>query len=334
MTVPTPEERPGPPDQRWPGWAVDAAIAAAWAAALSAAMSAALAPAALVGGLLAWMAGKVFEGAEDVARRARRAAVRRFLISQMAQEDIRDAVRPAIEGATADGWVAGRRSAEAVVDAVRDAANPGLLDDPAVRIVVDWSDFVPGHPDAAAQVLSADGGDVRWLTLLANAGVTVKGVAEHRLDEIAMVLADGLERGANLDELTTALRGVLDDADWAQMTAWTETNRAMSAAAVAQYGDMGLEASQWQTAYDQRVCRRCQRNEQAGAVPLGEEFPSGDAHPPGHPRCRCALVPVIGDDEFMAELDALAGIDNPPDGVDYLGQQRGYAPARHTPGKG
>lgn len=301
MTPPTtpPPGQPVPPgDLRWPGWAVDVAAAAAGALALASALSAAVGVGALVAALAMWhRSGR--RGVTGVTS----GDVLDWLARRGVTDDVRQALDAPLRNIMADGWEIGALSAEAIVEHVQ--AGHDVRDD-AVVASVDWLRFVPGRPDAARLVLSEDGADVGLLELLERAGVTIDSVASTRLDEIAMVLADGLEQGRTIDEIALALRGVLDNAVWAKTTAWTETNRAMSAAALAGYTESGFGASEWMTAFDQRVCPKCGRNEDAGPVPIGEPFPSGDLHPPGHPRCRCALVPVVDADvDFMAELDAL-----------------------------
>jgi hypothetical protein len=48
-------------------------------------------------------------------------------------------------------------------------------------------------------------------------------------------------------------------------------------------------------------CEICQQNAEASPIPIDEDFPSGDDAPAAHPRCECALGPVIdapeGDNE-------------------------------------
>jgi SPP1 gp7 family putative phage head morphogenesis protein len=295
-TTPPPGQPVPPGDPRWPGWAVDVAIAAAGALALASALSAAVGVAALVAAAAMWhRRGRRKVTSEDV---------RGWLARRGVADDVVQALDAPLRNVLADGWEAGSLAAEAIVGHVQ--AGHDVRDD-AVTATVDWARFVPGRPDAARLVLSEDGADVGLLELLERADVTISGVAQTRLDEIAAVLADGLEQGRTIDEIAMALRGVLDNPVWAKTVAWTETNRAMSAAALAGYAEAGFGASEWMTALDQRVCPRCGRNEDAGPVPIGEPYPSGDEHPPGHPRCRCALVPVVdADADFMAELDALA----------------------------
>ncbi|HXY28172.1 MAG TPA: hypothetical protein VEH82_07800, partial [Acidimicrobiales bacterium] len=41
-------------------------------------------------------------------------------------------------------------------------------------------------------------------------------------------------------------------------------------------------------------CSDCADNALAGAVRAAETFPTGHAHPPAHPGCRCLLAPASG----------------------------------------
>jgi SPP1 gp7 family putative phage head morphogenesis protein len=83
------------------------------------------------------------------------------------------------------------------------------------------------------------------------------------------------------------------------MIATTELNRAVSAATAQGYTKRGISLGEWATAEDDRVCPICAGNEEHGAVRIGEPYPSGDLHPPGHPWCRCALLPVLSSDVPM-----------------------------------
>lgn len=288
MSMDEPVELTTPPatDGRWPAWLLDTAVAAAGAAALSAALSAAVgAPLALAAAFWAW-AGRADRRPDEPLP-----GVRTWLETTFrASERIQDEIDPVVYDIVVEGALLGSRSAEAVLEHV---ADHGELPGPAVTLTVDWDGWEPGNPEAARQVLSADGHDLRLLDLLNAAGIELRGVAGHRVDDIAAVLSEALERGASVDATAEALRGVLDDPAWAEMTAWTELNRATSAAAQAEYLAEGMTSNEWMNARDQRVCPRCKANEDAGPVPIGEPFPSGDAHPPAHPRCRCGLLPVL-----------------------------------------
>jgi SPP1 gp7 family putative phage head morphogenesis protein len=268
---PAPGEVPPAPDTRWPGWLVDVALAAFVAGRLRAA----LAPwRGLAARVKAWAVG----GAPVSTP-----GVRSWLTSENALAEVEGPLLFAVRDALTEGYVAGARSAQHVLAV-------GLTG------TVDWGGWKPGDVAAARRVLSADGMTVGLEQLLDDAGARVSKIAAGRLDEVAAVLADGLERGEGVDAIATALRGILDDPVWAEMTAWTETNRAMSAAAVDSYELAGVDGKAWFTANDQRVCPLCAANEGQGPIRLYSAFISGDQHPPGHPRCRCAVVPEDLDD--------------------------------------
>lgn len=294
MTQPEPLDpaaQPVPPlDERWPGWAVDEWTAMLGAAALAAAMAAAVPAVALAAALAAWaVAYRPGDPVPDVAA---------WLAEQIPVDYLAAELEPALADIAAEGTLIGRRSARAVVELLEAGGDPRAVhaqDDPAagVTLTVDWGGWEPGHPEAARQMLSSDGVTVHLADLLAADGIELTGIAGNRLNDIAAVLADGLEQGRSPQEVADALRGVIDDPVWAYMTAVTELNRATSAATLAEYEESGIPAKGWMTAFDQRVCKWCKGDEEAGAIALGAKFPSGRRHPPGHPRCRCALIPEL-----------------------------------------
>ena len=49
----------------------------------------------------------------------------------------------------------------------------------------------------------------------------------------------------------------------------------------------------WQTAEDELVEPTCLINQAAGAIPMTDQFPSGDTSTPAHPRCRCSIGIVL-----------------------------------------
>jgi SPP1 gp7 family putative phage head morphogenesis protein len=133
----------------------------------------------------------------------------------------------------------------------------------------------------------------RLQQLLDAAGVTISSVAATRFDEMAEVLATGVEQGLAPKRLARDLRDVLDAPQWAETVAVTETARAMSAATQATYEANQVGQKLWLLAPDQRVCKVCAANAAQGPVATNDQFASGDAFPPAHPNCRCALMPVI-----------------------------------------
>jgi len=53
---------------------------------------------------------------------------------------------------------------------------------------------------------------------------------------------------------------------------------------------LGCEGKEWLTAGG--GCDICGDNEGDGAIPIENNFSSGHARPPAHPRCLCSLSPV------------------------------------------
>ena len=271
-----------PPDSRWPAWAVDTALAAYIAGQLSSALTTFLP---LADEFVEWANHP--EGITE-------AGVLGWLRSR--NIDLTPAVGPAVRDAIVQGYMVGARSAQAVL-AHGDVRG-------AVTVSVDWGGWKPGNVAAARKVLSDDGMNVGLQRLLDDAGVRITSIASNRLDEVAAVLADGLEAGKTPQEIATALRGVLQDPNWALLTAWTETNRAQSAAALDSYRLADVDGKEWFTAADQRVCVLCEANAAEGAIGLDSAFASGDEHPPGHPRCQCAVIPAELDVEKSARAVA------------------------------
>lgn len=288
--------------QTWAGWAKDEETAAYWAARLSQALVGAIDTTALaedwaaargisktaiddhqpgpaeVADALIWLTTRITVGGSDV-----RAAVHTVL------EEI-------LDGVWTDGYYVGDRSAvwAARQEIVAAAARLGeqlpadVTIHTTVNASIDWGAWKPGDTEAAEKVL---GGGLQ--RLLDQAGVTIGSVAQHRLEDLAEVLAQGLSEGLAPDTIGRMLDGVLEDPKWASLVAETEVARAISVATQDRYLSVGITGNTWMTAADQRVCQACRDNEDAGTVSIGQSFPSGPSGPPGHPRCRCALAPVV-----------------------------------------
>jgi SPP1 gp7 family putative phage head morphogenesis protein len=219
-----------------------------------------------------------------------RAALGQFL--SRAREAITSALQRVLGRLWPEAWVLGQKSAEAIVAGLEE---PG------------WGTWTPGDYEAALEVA---GPGLRQL--LAEAGIRIKSIAESRLEELSGVLertlaSDETTREMNgprpvtlsVQSLAAQLEEVLDNPSRAELVAQTEIARAQSSAALREYAESAVERVEWSTAEDAKVCVRCEADEAAGPVPIHTAFPSGNLMPPGHPRCRCALIP--------AALPALAG---------------------------
>jgi len=288
--------------QTWAGWAKDEETSRFWAARLSQALAGAIDTQALAED---WTAARGIGKTAVGDHRPDPAIVADALIwlttrVTVGGADIRGAVHTVLEeildGVWTDGYYVGDRAAvwAAREEIVRAAVRLGeqLPADVTVHTnvtaTIDWGSWAPGDTDAAKRVLG--GGLER---LLEQAGQTIGSVAQHRLEDLAEVLAEGLERGLAPDTIGRMLGDVLEDPRWASLVAETEVARAISVASQDRYLSIGVTANSWMTAADQRVCQGCRDNEAEGPVSVGQSFPSGVSGPPGHPRCRCALAPDV-----------------------------------------
>lgn len=274
-----------PQESNWPAWAMDLALATVLAAVLTAALTRGVDTRAVA----AEAAAKWPTTAPTLEQ------LTEWLTSRLG-DDITSSLRPVLEDGLTEAYALGVLSSDGVLEAEGEGTD---IRAPGVIITADWRGWTPGNVAAARKILSEDGMTVGLRDLLDEAGVTLKGIVGQRLDEIAAVLADGLELGKSPAEMARAL-SALGDRTWAMTVAWTETNRATSAAAMDNYLAHGVEYGEWFDSMDARVCPICRGNAAAGPVPIGDRFPSGDKHPPGHPRCRCALLPAY-------PVEALAG---------------------------
>lgn len=176
----------------------------------------------------------------------------------------------------ADGYTLG--------DKVAKARLKGLKKDASV-VTVDWSTWVPGLPSAAALVRPRGGLE----SLLATRKITVSDeVIRTKLNRIGTALSTGLEAGLSAKKTAQMIDKIINDPQHALTIALTEMNRAMSIASRDAYEKAQVEQVEWLVA---EGCEDCQDNADASPIGIGDTFPTGDAEPPAHPNCMCALAP-------------------------------------------
>ena len=79
----------------------------------------------------------------------------------------------------------------------------------------------------------------------------------------------------------------MDNGDYADMVAATETQNAVQRGVLDIYNEYGLPVV-WIA--ENGACPTCQTNAESGVQAAGNTFPSGDDAPPAHPNCRCQLA--------------------------------------------
>ncbi len=131
-------------------------------------------------------------------------------------------------------------------------------------------------------------------------------ITDSTRDMLRNVIANGLEHNIGRDAI---IEGIEEAAAFSEERATTiaitEIARANSQAALTTYQgarSIGVKVKkEWIVASDEKVCDDCSDNADAGPIDLDDAFPSGDDAPPGHPDCRCALSPVVEDDDDEGE---------------------------------
>ena len=205
------------------------------------------------------------DAAISAARSALARKVKRALQDQ--QNHLLDAVRAerdpsvALLGAETDQIAS---LAAAAVDPLRDAASAGRT-------------FAIDHGVSATRSLS-DGVIMRLADSLA-AGVVIP--LRRRLEE-------ALSTEDPSSDLSAAFR------EWRG----SRLDRAVGDAALESFSSAVVAACnggsvRWVAAGTPSPCPDCADNALEGAVPAGTAFPTGQTHPPAHPGCHCAVVPVL-----------------------------------------
>lgn len=146
---------------------------------------------------------------------------------------------------------------------------------------IDWDTWKPGNPRAALRL--ADGG---LRAMLNAAGQTIQGINKTTLDRIAVIIGQGIERGDANTTIQDAVRQYIRNPVRAEMIARTEVARAVTRASEDTYIQAGL--TEWAWLIAPNACIICINNGAGGPYPLG-----GGPYMPAHPRCRCAMLPVV-----------------------------------------
>jgi predicted ABC-type ATPase len=126
-------------------------------------------------------------------------------------------------------------------------------------------------------------------------------------DMLRATISNGMADNLSAEDIGDAIQEAYAfSEDRADLIATTEIAAANSYGALAGYEEaaaMGIKVRKsWLMLED--ACPICSENADAGPIELDEEFPSGDLAPPGHPNCRCVLVPEVEDEADGGEDEA------------------------------
>lgn len=163
--------------------------------------------------------------------------------------------------------------------------------------VADWAQ------DRAAEMVGkkwvdgelVDNPDAQWV------------ISDSTRDMIQGMVAGSIDEGATMDDLSDRLQDAFAfSEERATMIARTETRKADMGGQMTAYKESGVvQGTEWSTSNDDLVSDICQGNADAGVVPLGDAYPSGDTAPPGHPNCRCCVIATLipQDDDGSSDDD-------------------------------
>ncbi|MDR7496828.1 MAG: phage portal protein [Armatimonadota bacterium] len=146
--------------------------------------------------------------------------------------------------------------------------------------------------------------------LRTQAGGRIRRIDDTTREAIRDQLQEGIAAGEGIRDLADRIEAVFEEAKGrrAVTIARTETIDASNASAVMAYRQSGLvERIEWLLAPDydpEEDDGACEAVAARGPVPLGEEFEPGVAWPPLHPNCRCAVSPIVVEEEEQERATA------------------------------
>jgi hypothetical protein len=255
----------------WPAWAKDRETARFWAARMREALSGA--PTRMIA--TRWLALRKTTTADPQTEARRRDAL--AWLSALGFS-VTPQIRRTLTGLYTDAYMLGDHSAQVLLGQIEH--------DP------EWNGWQPGDTAATTERIAEADLSPGLQRMLAQADRIATGINHTRARDVAEVLADAVDEQPTVDELDADLAEVLEDADAAEMIAETEVARGIAQAATDRYTIApGITRYLWATGSG-NVCVRCQANEDAGPILIGQSFPNGGA-PPLHPRCACALLPDL-----------------------------------------
>lgn len=158
---------------------------------------------------------------------------------------------------------------------------------PRIGMNINWDTWEPGDRITASLLKPKKG----LQRLLSNQNVRIKDMTSTTLNDLGNALGEAVAVGMSARQAAKHIRKTLAHPSRALMIAITESNRAMTFAAMDRYQDFGITQTRW-LVFD--PCDICAKN--AGQIAdMGTPFPSNDLRPPAHPNCRCTIAPVLPD---------------------------------------
>jgi HK97 family phage portal protein len=123
----------------------------------------------------------------------------------------------------------------------------------------------------------------------------VKSITGTTKEDVRGIIANGLERGLSIPQITAAIRERAPDLSKsrAEMIARTETADAYTRGAILAYEESGVVTGyEWDATLDNRTSQVCQ-GLNGQKIKAGQRFSNGGVGPPAHPNCRSVLLPLV-----------------------------------------
>jgi SPP1 gp7 family putative phage head morphogenesis protein len=123
----------------------------------------------------------------------------------------------------------------------------------------------------------------------------VRKITETTRAEIQALVGRQADEGWSIQRLAEEIRthGENISKSRAEMIARSETAAAYSKGSILAYKESGVvKAVEWLATLDDQTSEECAALHGTRAE-LGKTFADGTEHPPRHPNCRCALIPVV-----------------------------------------
>lgn len=191
-----------------------------------------------------------------------------------------------------------RKQIDGLVVAVMDEEFENGISDALAVVATDGVSLAMAQVGGTSDDILAQANEnaVKWAK--EHSAEMVTNISDTTKDALADLISKAMEEGWSNDELAEQIETNFKfSPERADMIARTETAAADVQGNRIAYEESGLVDSwQWITAGDEKVSDECQANN--GEIrEFGEAFPSGATEVPGHPLCRCDLLPVFRKDE-------------------------------------
>lgn len=112
-------------------------------------------------------------------------------------------------------------------------------------------------------------------------------ITETMRDDIVESIKTSLTLGETTQQATARVQKTIANPYRAQLIAQTESVNAYQQGLAEYARQAGAQFKQWTTAGATDICAD---NEAQGAIPIDQDFISGDSEPTAHPNCRCGLI--------------------------------------------